>query len=135
MGALQRGVSAKVTQSNAAPLAKIFDDRDQFIQDLANIVVEPNSEKDLLEEALRTVIASAQSLIGGTPLYGEDANSDAAKEFWPVDEKLSRKELIRQIGQMNFSLTQLRKDNDALSRKNKDQKQALTDLQKVVDRN
>lgn len=37
-----------------------------------------------------------------------------ADDFWPVDGKASRKQLIEQIGQMNFRLTALRQENAGL---------------------
>jgi hypothetical protein len=62
-------------------------------------------------------------LYAGQPRCAQaDAPSDG--DFWPCDSSMSRKQLVKRIGQMNFRLTALRKENEGLRKKNNPQADA-----------
>lgn len=50
-------------------------------------------------------------IVAGAPLPADD-------NYWPVDMKMSRKQMVHQIGQMNFRLAALRQENAGLMKRN-----------------
>lgn len=58
-------------------------------------------------------------------------SSQYEDDFWPVDEKASRKQLIAQIGQMNFRLSALRQENAGLIKRAAGQAEALQNYQRT----
>ncbi len=54
--------------------------------------------------------------------------------FWPVNPSKSRRQLINQIGQMNYRLTAVRKQNSGLESRNKGLREQVTVLNRAIEK-
>lgn len=87
---------------------------------------------------LRSAKFGPSTLYGDVPVYLDAALADAqptlqyGDDFWPVDGNASRKQLIKQIGQMNYRLTTLRQQNAGLVASVQRQAEALLNLQSAA---
>jgi hypothetical protein len=70
-------------------------------------------------EGVSAMVEAGEVAIAALKTAQPSASAD--KDFWPVDGRASRKQLIEQIGRMNFQLKALRKENAGLVRRAKPQ--------------
>lgn len=54
--------------------------------------------------------------------------------FWPVDPSKSRRQLINQIGQMNYRLSAIRKQNSGLENRNKGLREQVAVLNRAIEK-
>lgn len=69
----------------------------------------------------------------------EEANENLAAlrgelddQFWPVDPRKSRRQLINQIGQMNYRLSAVRRQNSGLENRNKGLREQVAVLNRAI---
>lgn len=85
-------------------------------------------------EELRQREATLQQIV-------EEANENLAALrgelddlFWPVNPSKSRRQLINQIGQMNYRLSAVRKQNSGLESRNKGLREQITVLNRAIEK-
>lgn len=79
------------------------------------------------EATLRQVAAEANENLAA--LRGE-----LDDQFWPVNPSKSRRQLINQIGQMNYRLSAVRKQNSGLENRNKGLREQVAVLNRAIEK-
>lgn len=83
-------------------------------------------------ESDREAALNCVDVLSAAPRAAPQPAVQQGNDFWPVDGNASRKQLIKQIGRMNYQLTALRQENAGLVARVQRQAEALRNLQSAA---